>query len=533
MIKLHNTLTGKLEEFKPLVDGQVSMYVCGPTVYNYIHIGNARPAIFFDTVRRYLDYRGYKVKYVQNFTDVDDKMIKKANEEGVSLKEIGEKYINAYFEDTGKVNLKEEGMIRPKATDYIGEMVEIIKDLESKGFAYESNGDVYFNVEAYKEKYGELSGKNIDDLKSGASGRTGVEASIKRSSVDFALWKAAKEGEPSWESPWSNGRPGWHIECSAMSNELLGPSFDIHGGGQDLIFPHHENEIAQSKCSTGGDFARYWMHNGYINIKGEKMSKSLGNFFLLREVLEKYDGRVVRFFTLSSHYRKPIDFSETEMNQAKSAVERIENSLKKAMEIIDTPSNTDTNKEAKLLGELLSDTKEKFVKGMDEDFNTSQAIGAVFELVKGMNRFIDTDELSVDGLGNLRLAIDFIKEALIEVLGVKLQLETHIGDEVLVKVVEFTLELRKEAKKSKDFKTADSIRDELGSIGILIKDGREKTSWEATGEDLTEKVMEFILELRKEAKKSKDFKAADAIRDGLSEIGITIKDGREKTTWSI
>ncbi|MGL5664138.1 MAG: cysteine--tRNA ligase, partial [Cetobacterium sp.] len=293
MIKIYNTLKGELEIFKPLKEGEVSMYVCGPTVYNYIHIGNARPAIFFDTVRRYFEFRGYKVKYVQNFTDVDDKMIRKANEEGVTLQDIAKKYIDAYFEDTAKVNLKEEGMIRPKATEHIGEMIKIIKTLIEKGYAYESQGDVYFDVNSYKQEYGELSGQSIDDLKSGA--RIDV-SEIKKDPLDFALWKKAKEGEPFWNSPWGKGRPGWHIECSAMSNKYLGPTFDIHGGGQDLIFPHHENEIAQSKCGTGGEFARYWIHNGYINVKGEKMSKSLGNFFLLREVLEQFEGRVVRFF---------------------------------------------------------------------------------------------------------------------------------------------------------------------------------------------------------------------------------------------
>jgi len=476
MIRLHNTLTGKIEEFKPIKDGEVSMYVCGPTVYNYIHIGNARPAIFFDTVRRYLDYRGYKVKYVQNFTDVDDKMIMKANEEGVSLKEIGEKYIAAYFEDTAKVNLKEEGMIRPRATEYIGEMIRIIKDLEAKGFAYESQGDVYFNVEAYREKYGELSGKNIDDLRTGASGRTGAESSIKKSSVDFALWKAAKEGEPSWGSPWSKGRPGWHIECSAMSNKLLGSTFDIHGGGQDLIFPHHENEIAQSKCSNGGEFARYWMHNGYINIKGEKMSKSLGNFFLLREVLEKYEGRIVRFFTLSSHYRKPIDFSEEEMKQAKSAVERIENSLMKAIERLEDASNTEDNKWADELEAILKNSKEKFVTGMDEDFNTSLGIGAVFELVKEANRFLDANEISEKGKVVLSEAVDFVKESMVDVLGVDLKIEKQVGN-MTAELVEYLLELRTEAKKEKNYAKADEIRDRLAEMGIAIKDGRDKTTW--------------------------------------------------------
>lgn len=476
MIRLHNTLTGKIEEFKPMKEGEVSMYVCGPTVYNYIHIGNARPAIFFDTVRRYLDYRGYKVKYVQNFTDVDDKMIMKANEEGVSLKEIGEKYIAAYFEDTAKVNLKEEGMIRPRATQYIGEMIKIIKDLENKGFAYESQGDVYFNVEAYKEKYGELSGKNIDDLKSGASGRTGAEASVKRSSVDFALWKAAKEGEPAWGSPWGQGRPGWHIECSAMSNKLLGPTFDIHGGGQDLIFPHHENEIAQSKCSTGGEFARYWIHNGYINVKGEKMSKSLGNFFLLREVLEKYDGRVVRFFVLSSHYRKPIDFSEDEMKQAKAAVERIENSIIRANERLEDAANTEDSKMAEELSKVLTDSKAKFIAGMDEDFNTALGMGAIFELVKEINRFLDTNEVSEAGKKAMAEAVEFIGEAMTEVLGVELKTEKQVGN-MTAELVEYILELRTEAKKEKNYAKADAIRDRLADMGISIKDGRDKTTW--------------------------------------------------------
>uniref|UniRef100_UPI0035668330 cysteine--tRNA ligase n=1 Tax=Ilyobacter sp. TaxID=3100343 RepID=UPI0035668330 len=357
MLRIFNTLKGKTEEFKPLKEGEVSMYVCGPTVYNYIHIGNARPAIFFDTVRRYLEYRGYKVKYVQNFTDVDDKMIKRANEEGITLKEVADKYIAAYFEDTSKVNLKEEGMLRPKATEHIGEMIKLIKTLIEKEFAYEVHGDVYFSVESYKKKYGELSKQKTEDLQSGS--RVDVN-DIKRSPLDFALWKGAKEGEPSWGSPWGQGRPGWHIECSAMSNKYLGPTFDIHGGGQDLIFPHHENEIAQSKCATGGEFARYWIHNGYINVKGEKMSKSLGNFFLLREVLEKFEGKVVRFFVLSSHYRKPIDFSEDELNQAKSAVERIENSLIRVMEKMDERDGTGNSDALESLKKVLEESRAKF-----------------------------------------------------------------------------------------------------------------------------------------------------------------------------
>ncbi|MGL4954179.1 MAG: cysteine--tRNA ligase, partial [Cetobacterium sp.] len=419
MIKIYNTLKGELEVFKPLKEGEVSMYVCGPTVYNYIHIGNARPAIFFDTVRRYFEFRGYKVKYVQNFTDVDDKMIKRANEEGITLEDVAKKYIDAYFEDTAKVNLKEEGMIRPKATEHIGDMIKIIKTLIQKGYAYESSGDVYFDVNSYKSEYGELSGQSIDDLQSGA--RIDV-SEIKRNPLDFALWKAAKEGEPFWNSPWGKGRPGWHIECSAMSNKYLGPTFDIHGGGQDLIFPHHENEIAQSKCGTGGEFAKYWIHNGYINVKGEKMSKSLGNFFLLREVLEQFEGRVVRFFILSSHYRKPIDFSDNELIQSKAGLERIENAVARGKEKL-TSKPVEGGSDLVELNTMLEVSKDKFVKCMDEDFNTAGGIGAIFELVKELNKAAEEDKVSKVGFEVIEAAVEYIRNVMEDVFGVLLKVE--------------------------------------------------------------------------------------------------------------
>ncbi|WP_320047362.1 cysteine--tRNA ligase [uncultured Ilyobacter sp.] len=473
MLRIFNTLKGKIEEFKPLKEGEVSMYVCGPTVYNYIHIGNARPAIFFDTVRRYLEYRGYNVKYVQNFTDVDDKMIKRANEEGITLKEVADKYIAAYFEDTAKVNLKEDGMLRPKATEHIGEMIKLIKALIEKDFAYEVQGDVYFSVKSYNAKYGELSKQNTDDLQSGS--RVDVN-DIKRSPLDFALWKAAKDGEPSWGSPWGKGRPGWHIECSAMSNKYLGPTFDIHGGGQDLIFPHHENEIAQSKCATGGDFARYWIHNGYINVKGEKMSKSLGNFFLLREVLEKYEGKVVRFFVLSSHYRKPIDFSEDELNQAKAAVERIENSLMRLLEKMDERDSAGDHMAVESLEKSLEESKNKFIAAMDEDFNTSQGIGAIFELIKEMNKFMAGTSLDAEGREVLKAASDFIKEAVIEVLGVDIKVEKKVGN-MTSELVDFILEIRQNARVERNWALSDQIRDRLSDMGVKIKDGKDKTTW--------------------------------------------------------
>lgn len=470
MIKIYNTLTRKLEEFKPVKEGEVSMYVCGPTVYNYIHIGNARPAIFFDTVRRYFEFRGYKVTYVSNFTDVDDKIIKRANEEGISCEEVAAKYIKAYFEDTAKVNLKEEGMIRPKATEHIGGMIKLIKSLIEKGHAYESQGDVYFDVESYKDEYLGLSHQNLEDLRSGAR----IEISeIKKSPLDFALWKKAKEGEPSWNSPWGQGRPGWHIECSAMSHKYLGDTFDIHGGGQDLIFPHHENEIAQSKCGCGGDYARYWMHNGYINVNGEKMSKSLGNFFLLRDVLEHYDGRVVRLFVLSSHYRKPIDFSDAELTQAKTSLERIENALMRGKEaVIDVKADGSSCMELK---EQLAVAKEKFIAAMDEDFNTSMGLGAIFELVKELNKAVDTP-INAEGAEVVKETVEYIINVMEDALGVKLKLETVVGN-MTSELIEFILELRRETRNEKNWAMSDKIRDRLAEMGIKIKDGKDKTTW--------------------------------------------------------
>lgn len=471
MIRVYNTMSGQLEEFKTVEEGKVKMYVCGPTVYNYIHIGNARPIIFFDTVRRYLEYRGYDVKYVSNFTDVDDKIINKANEEGVTIDEIVKRYIAAFLEDTAKLNLKEEGMIRPKATENIGEMIKMIKELESKGYAYAVDGDVYFEVEKY-EDYAALSHHNIEDLKSGA--RIDIDTR-KKSPVDFALWKSAKEGEPFWNSPWGKGRPGWHIECSAMSKKYLGDTFDIHGGGQDLIFPHHENEIAQSKCSHGGEYGRYWMHNGYLNIRGEKMSKSSGNFFTLRDILKDYDGNMIRFFMLSSHYRKPIDFSDEELEMAKTAIERIENTILRAEEVLkETPTGITENLQE--ISEFLETSKKKFEDGMDDDFNTAIAIGTVFEMVKEINRFIDLTQKSKEGLQVLRNSVEFIKQIVIDVLGIKLNLEMKV-EGLSNELVELILDLRMNAKKDRNFALADDIRNRLSNLGIEIKDGKDKTAW--------------------------------------------------------
>lgn len=470
MIKIYNTLTGHLDEFKPIKEKEVSMYVCGPTVYNFIHIGNTRPAVFFDTVRRYFEYRGYKVNYVQNFTDVDDKMINKANEENITVKEVADRYIKAYFEDTSKLNLKEEGMTRPKATDNIDGMIEIISSLIEKGYAYESNGDVYFEVEKYKDGYGELSKQKIEDLKSGA--RIDI-SEIKKSAIDFALWKASKPNEPSWDSPWGKGRPGWHIECSAMSKKYLGDSFDIHGGGQDLIFPHHENEIAQSKCGCGGTYARYWMHNGYININGEKMSKS-GSFVLLRQILEKFEGRVIRLFILGAHYRKPMEFSDFELNQAKSSLERIENTLKRIKEL-NRESFVGENNLVELL-KFKEEMEKNFIEAMDEDFNTAQALGYVFELIKATNKAIDEGNTSAAGFKVIDEVYNYLVMIMEEVLGVKLKLEAEVNN-ISAELIEFILELRRNARAEKNWELSDKIRDRLLEMGIQIKDGKDKTTW--------------------------------------------------------
>ncbi|MGL4867636.1 MAG: cysteine--tRNA ligase, partial [Cetobacterium sp.] len=341
-----------------------------------------------------------------------------------------------------------------------------------KGHAYESSGDVYFDINSYKKEYGELSGQSVDDLKSGA--RIDV-SEIKKDPLDFALWKAAKDGEPFWNSPWGKGRPGWHIECSAMSNKFLGPTFDIHGGGQDLIFPHHENEIAQSKCGTGGEFAKYWIHNGYINIKGEKMSKSLGNFFLLREVLEQFEGRVVRFFILSSHYRKPIDFSDNELIQSKAGLERIENAISRGKEKLTSKPVQNGANLAELLNSLES-SKEKFQKCMDEDFNTAGGIGAVFELVKELNKALEENEISESGFEVINSVIDYIKNVMEDVFGVLLKVEVQVGN-MTTELIEFLLELRREARDNKDWSFSDKVRDRLLEMGIKIKDGKEKTTW--------------------------------------------------------
>lgn len=466
-MKIYNTLTRQKEEFKPIEEGKVRMYVCGPTVYNYMHIGNARPMIVFDTVRRYFEYKGYDVNYVSNFTDVDDKIIQKANEEGVSPTEISERYIASVREDMENLNVK-PATRHPKATEEIEGMVKMINDLIEKGFAYEKNGTVYFRTRCF-ESYGKLSKKNIDDLEAGHRDIKVAGEDDKEDPLDFVLWKPKKEEEPSWPSPWSDGRPGWHIECSEMSRKYLGEEIDIHAGGEDLIFPHHENEIAQSEAANGKNFAHYWMHNGFLNIDNKKMSKSEGNFFTIREIGEKYPYEVLRFFMLNgAHYRMPLNFSRELMEAAKNGLERIENCGAHLRACLDTAQDKPlTQKEEDLLS-LVGELAEKFEKAMESDFNTPDSIAAVFEIVKAANSSITQE--------SARKAIEKVYNKIVELCDI-LGIKAVKAEELLDEEIEKLINERQEARKSKDFKRADQIRDELLGKGIVLEDTREGVRW--------------------------------------------------------
>ncbi len=456
-MKIFNTLNRKKEEFVPVEKGVVRMYSCGPTVYNYFHIGNARPFIIFDTLRRYLEYSGNTVYFVQNFTDIDDKMINKANELGITVKELADQYIEEYFKDADGLGIK-RATWHPRATDNIDAIIEIVKTLEEKGYAYNVNGDVYFAAKKFKE-YGKLSHQPLEDLESGA--RININED-KNDPMDFALWKSQKPGEPAWESPWGMGRPGWHIECSAMANKFLAKTIDIHSGGQDLIFPHHENEIAQSECAHGVTFSNYWMHNGYINIDNRKMSKSLGNFFTVREIAAEFDYEVIRFFMLSAHYRSPINFSKTLMESAKASLERIYNCLsdmKFAAEKAPVRELTDADKAYKASIEAL---KAKYIAAMDDDLNTADAISVIFEIVSEANK-------NITGKGDFaKEVIDFTVDTITELGGVLGLLSKK--DDALDAEVEVLIEERAKARAEKNWALSDEIRDRLKDMGIIVKD---------------------------------------------------------------
>lgn len=467
-MKIFNTLTRRKEEFVPLEEGKVKMYVCGPTVYNLIHIGNARPMIIFDTVRRYMEYKGYEVNYVSNFTDVDDKIIKKAIEEGVSAEEISTRYIKECKKDMADMNVK-PATTAPQATQEIQGMIDMIQTLIDKGYAYPAaDGTVYFRVKKFKE-YGKLSHKNLDDLQSGFRSLKVSGEDQKEDPLDFVLWKPKKEGEPSWPSPWCDGRPGWHIECSVMSKKYLGEEIDIHAGGEDLIFPHHENEIAQSECCNGKNFARYWMHNGFLNIDNRKMSKSLGNFRTVRQIGEQYDLQVLRFFMLNAHYRSPLNFSADLMEAAKNSLERILEAAGKLSDRKDNGAAENITEEELALLKEAEGFVTKFEAAMDDDFNTADALAAIFELVKFANTNVDENS-SREFAGGLYEELFKLSD----VLGLKIEKK----EEILDKEIEDLIQERQAARKAKDFKRADEIRDELLKKGIILKDTREGVKWQ-------------------------------------------------------
>ncbi len=462
-MKVFNTMSRTKEEFVPVDKNEVKIYACGPTVYNYIHIGNARPLCVFDVLRRYLEYRGYNVKFVQNFTDIDDKIIKRANEEGKTFEEISEKYIKEFWTDAHGLNFK-DATVHPKATENIDEIIDIIKSLEEKGYAYAVNGDVYFRTLKFKE-YGKLSHQPIEDLESGARIAVGE---VKEDPLDFALWKGAKEGEPYWESPWGKGRPGWHIECSAMNRKYLGNTIDIHCGGQDLVFPHHENEIAQSECANGCTFSKYWMHNGYINVDNVKMSKSLGNFKTVREIAEVYGYEVIRYFLISSHYRSPINYSLEIIEQCKSALERLY-TCRESLDFAVKNASVDKADNDEIMINMLDERRNQFIKAMDDDLNTADGLAAIFDLTKDIN----TKILDKDASRAVCEHAAALFDELCGVLGILYnRRENSVDSEI-----EALIEKRQEARKNKDWATADKIRDDLKAMGIILKDTPQGVTW--------------------------------------------------------
>ena len=464
-MKIYNTLTRQKEEFVPVHPGKVGMYVCGPTVYNYIHIGNARPMIIFDTVRRYFEYKGYEVNYVSNFTDVDDKIIKKANEEGVTATEIAERYIKECKQDMEALNIK-PATHQPRATEEIGGMIKMIQTLIKKGHAYEVDGTVYFKTRSFKD-YGKLSKKNIDDLEAGHREIKVTGEEGKEDPLDFVLWKPKKEGEIAWDSPWGEGRPGWHIECSEMSKKYIGDTIDIHAGGEDLIFPHHENEIAQSEACNGEKFANYWMHNGFLNINNKKMSKSAGNFFTVREIGEKYPLQVIRFFMLSAHYRTPLNFSDTLVESAKIGLDRILTAIDLCREMAAKEETGSLSKEETEHFANIEVLVKKFEDAMEDDFNTADAVSAIFEIVRESNSTVK--DFSADYAKKVLKVL----EDLCSVLGI----ETTKEEEILDEEIEKLIEERQAARKNKDFARADEIRDQVLEQGIVLKDTREGVKW--------------------------------------------------------
>ena len=466
MLQLYNTLTNQKEKFEPLNPGKVTMYVCGPTVYNYIHIGNARSAVAFDTIRRYLEYRGFEVNYVSNFTDVDDKIIKASQEMNLSVKEITEKFINAFYEDTSALNVK-KATLNPRVMDNMDDIIKFIEVLVQKGYAYESAGDVYYKTRKFKD-YGKLSGQLVDDLEQGASSRVDdIDQDKKQDPLDFALWKKAKQGEISWDSPWGQGRPGWHIECSVMSTKYLGDTIDIHAGGQDLEFPHHENEIAQSEAKTGKKFARYWLHNGFVTIgeEDQKMSKSLGNFVTVHDLLKEVNPQVIRFFMSTTQYRRPIRYSSANLNEAKVNLNKLQTAYENlSYRLKDSVEGNDKEVEVNF-----ANLEKDFVKVMDDDFNVQNGISVVYEMAKQLNVYSEKEKVYTDTINNL---INTYKKV-VEIFGISFSEEKELLDDT----IEQLIQERNEARKNKNFKRSDEIRDLLKEQGIILEDTAQGTRW--------------------------------------------------------
>ena len=453
---IYNSKTRKKEELVTLQPGKVGIYACGPTVYDYFHIGNARPFIVFDVLRRYLEHRGYEVKFVQNFTDIDDKMIRRANQEGITVKELGDRFIQEYYQDAAALGIR-KATVHPRATEHIGDIIKLVKNLQNKGFAYEVNGDVYFDVKK-DTSYGKLSGQNMDDLEAGA--RIDVD-DVKHNPADFALWKAQKPGEPAWNSPWGMGRPGWHIECSAMSMKYLGETFDIHCGGKDLLFPHHENEVAQSECATGKPFANYWMHNGFINIDNEKMSKSAGNFFTVRDILKEYAPEDVRMFMLSAHYRSPVNFSRDMIAQAHASLQRLYTARDRMAFLMDSAAQKDMNEAEQQLMAKLQESTARFDAAMDDDMNTADAMGALFEIVKEANVVLNENS-SKEALEKTLSTL----QSLCDVLGILVK--PYVME--LPEEVQALADARATARKEKNWAKSDELRDALKALGYMVED---------------------------------------------------------------
>lgn len=529
-MRVYNSLTGKKEELQTVEPNQVNIYVCGPTTYNYIHLGNARPLVVFDTIRRYLAYRGYKVKYVQNFTDVDDKIINRAREENDDPLQLAGRYIEEYFKDADALGICRAD-VHPRVSEHIPEIIKVISGLIEKGYAYEVDGDVYYRVKAFAD-YGKLSGRSLDEMLAGA--RVEVD-DRKEEAADFALWKKAKAGEPSWPSPWGKGRPGWHIECSVMSMKYLGETIDIHGGGADLIFPHHENEIAQTEAYTDKPFVKYWMHNGFITVNSEKMSKSLGNFFILRDILDKFPHDVVRYYLITTHYRSPLDFDDGKLEEARKALGRLKTTLQLAREFqqkgdADSAYFDETHGNGELTASAMA-LKDKFIAAMDDDFNTAQAAAYLFDISHLINSFVaSADPNSAQNQAELSRALQIFRD-LGGILGIFI--ETGVdGNQAVDDVLALLLEMRNRARQEKNYTLADELRDLLQQLQVKVEDKADGGSvCRYDSPPQMEELMAATIGLRQRLKQCKDFGQADFLRDRLHDLGIIIEDTREGARW--